>query len=307
MMRHLSGLLGALALLSAPMGAVAQAPLPDPLVREGAARKVSDHVHLIPDFSIPMVPNVGIVVGSKATLVIDTGLGPRNGAVVAAEVAKVSRGRVYLVITHFHPEHDLGAQAFPATVTLIRSKDQVADIAEHGDTMIAGFAQRSPAAAELLKGARFRPADVVFETSHDLDLGGVTVRLTAMGGNHTRGDTIVWVEPDGVLFAGDLAMTIQPALISPESSLARWLVSLDRLDDLKPKLIVPSHGPTGGVEMIAGYRSYLTTIRDRAGALKREGRTQAETVAAVTAEMKGRFPDERRLAGAIQVAYREAR
>ena len=306
-MRRLSGLATALALLAAPLLAAAQPPAPDPVIRVGATRKVSEHVHLIPDFSIPMVPNVGIVVGSAATLVIDTGLGPRNGAVVAAEAAKVSRGKVYLAITHFHPEHDLGAQAFPASVTLIRSRDQIADITEHGDSMIAGFAQRSPAAAELLKGARFRAADLVFDDSYSLDLGGVTVRLTAMGPNHTRGDTIIWVEPDEVLFGGDLAMTIQPALISPESSLARWLTSLDRLDALKPKLIVPSHGPTGGAELIADYRRYLTTIRDRTAVLKGEGSSQAEAVAAVTAEMKGRYPDDRRLAGAIQVAYREAR
>ena len=51
---------------------------PPPLVKENATAKVADHVYVIPDNSVPVVPNVGIVVGNKSTLVIDTGLGPRN-------------------------------------------------------------------------------------------------------------------------------------------------------------------------------------------------------------------------------------
>src|SRR5438093_234837 len=62
----------------------AQAPLP--LIRENATVKVSEHVYVIPDFNVGAVPNVGIVVGRNATLVIDTGLGPRNGQTVLREV-----------------------------------------------------------------------------------------------------------------------------------------------------------------------------------------------------------------------------
>ena len=106
--------------------AASAAPPVPPLIREGVTEKITAHVHVIPDNSVPMVPNVGIVVGSRATLVIDTGLGARNGAAVMREVAKVSRNtELYLVTTHVHPEHDLGAGAFPATTKMIRSKDQV--------------------------------------------------------------------------------------------------------------------------------------------------------------------------------------
>ena len=65
------------------------APLP-PLIREGVTEKISAHVYVIPDNSV-RVPNVGIVVGSRATLVMDTGLGARNGEAVMREVGKVSR------------------------------------------------------------------------------------------------------------------------------------------------------------------------------------------------------------------------
>src|SRR5262245_16384606 len=76
----------------------------DPLVKEGATVKVGPHTSVIPDGNVPLVPNVGIVVGSRATLVIDPGLGRRNGETVLREVAKVSRNtELYIASTHFHP------------------------------------------------------------------------------------------------------------------------------------------------------------------------------------------------------------
>ena len=65
--------------------------LPPPMVKEGVTAKLGPHSYVIPDGNVVLVPNVGIVVGSKATLVVDTGMGPRNGAAVMREVAKVSK------------------------------------------------------------------------------------------------------------------------------------------------------------------------------------------------------------------------
>src|ERR1051325_9617848 len=120
---------------------LAQAP---PLVKPEGLKAVSPPVQVIPDNSVPLVPNVGYVVGEKAVLVIDTGLGPRNGEAVFAVAKKLAGGRpIYLAITHFHPEHDLGAQAFSADTKLIRSADQQKDIAEFGLDLAKVFAGRS--------------------------------------------------------------------------------------------------------------------------------------------------------------------
>jgi glyoxylase-like metal-dependent hydrolase (beta-lactamase superfamily II) len=59
---------------------------------------------------------------------------------------------------------------------------------------------------ELLKDVQFRPPDIVFEHEHNLDLGGIRVRILSLGPTHTPGDTMVWVEEDRVLFAGDVVM-----------------------------------------------------------------------------------------------------
>lgn len=279
----------------------------EPLVLPNTTVKESPHVWVIPDRSTPLVPNIGIIVGSKAALVVDTGLGERNGAVALAEARKAAPGRaLYLMSTHIHPEHDLGAGAFPPQTRMIRSRAEVAEIAETGLSMANRFSQMSALNAELLKGATFRKADIVFDKAYDLDLGGLTVRIVAVGPNHTEGDTIAWVPADRVLFAGDVAMKGQPAFASPKSSLAHWLTALDELQALKPAIVVPSHGPMGGPEFITGYRAYLTAIRERTRALKAQGKSADDTVAAITAEMKANYPDTGRLAGAIRAAYAEA-
>jgi glyoxylase-like metal-dependent hydrolase (beta-lactamase superfamily II) len=182
------------AVLAAAVG-VAQAPSTDPLIRENAVSKVSEHVHVISYLNVGLVPNVGIIVGSRATLVVDTGLGPRNGETVLRVTNGVSTNReLYVVSTHFHPEHALGESAFPATAKIVRAKAQQQDIDEFGLALAKTFASRSPLVADLLEKAQFRKADVLFDREHTLDLGGVRVRLLSLGPTHTRGDTIVWVE-----------------------------------------------------------------------------------------------------------------
>lgn len=279
---------------------------PASLVRAGITEKLTDHVWAIPDGSAPAVPNVGIIVGSRAVLVVDTGMGKRNGETVLAELKKVwgSPKQIYIVTTHFHPEHDLGAYAFPADAKMIRSEDQKKDIAESGLQLANTFAARSPLNAELLKDATFRPADISFGKDYSLDLGGVTAKIMAVGPNHTRGDTVVFV--DGVLFSGDDAMRPQPAVMAQGATMAHWLATLDQLDALKPKHVVPSHGARGDAGIIEGYRVYLTRIKNRAAALKRERKSQDEAVQIITDEMSTQYPDRNRLGGAIRAAYAEA-
>src|SRR5262245_60936498 len=89
-------------------------PQPDPYVPENATVKLAAHTYGIPDNNIGGVPNVGIVVGTRATLVIDPGMGRPNGERVLREVAKVSKNsELYIASSHFHAEHTTGYHAFP--------------------------------------------------------------------------------------------------------------------------------------------------------------------------------------------------
>jgi glyoxylase-like metal-dependent hydrolase (beta-lactamase superfamily II) len=291
--------------------ASAQPPPGDSLIRENATVKVSDHVYVIPDFNVGLVPNVGIVVGGRATLVVDTGLGPRNGQTVIKEMNKVSKNtEVYVVSTHFHPEHALGESAFPATAHLIRARAQQLDIDEFGLALAKQFAARSPVTADLLKDAQFRKADILFDKEYALDLGGVRARLISLGPTHTRGDTTAWVESDRILFAGDIVMNHRfLAFASPYASVKAWLSDFDQLEALKPVRIVPSHGAMGDASLIDAQRTALKAIQERAVELKREGKSADEAAQIVQEEFHTRYPDwtgPAQAGAAARTAYKEA-
>ena len=295
----------------------AQAPAggttpPPPLIRENATIKLTNHVWAIPDFNVGLVPNVGIVVGSKATLVVDTGLGPRNGEAIVREMKKVSRhADVYVATTHYHPEHSLGAGAF-AGAKLIMTRVQQQEMSELGKSIQETFASRSALNKELLSGVPYPTPDILFDREHRLDLGGVHVRLFWRGpaAMHTRGDTMVFVEEDRVLFTGDVVMSQRFLAAQNTSSLTTWLAVLDELTALEPLHVVPSHGKLGDTALIARDRAFIQAVQSKVGALKREGKSIDEAVAAVIAEIAPQYPEfgNPTNAGAVaRAAYAETR
>jgi len=266
---------------------------PPPLIRENATVKLTNHVWAIPDFNVGLVPNVGIIVGSKATLVVDTGLGPRNGEAIVREMKKISRNAdVFVVTTHYHPEHSLGAGAFTGA-KLVMTRVQQQEMTEVGKAIQDTFASRSAINKELLSGVPYPTPDILFDREHRLDLGGVHVRLFWRGPEamHTRGDTMVFVEEDRVLFTGDVVMSQRFLAAQNNSSLKRWLSVLDELAALKPLHVVPSHGKLGDATLIARDREFIQAVQARVAALKREGKSIDEAVAAVVAEIAPRYPE----------------
>jgi glyoxylase-like metal-dependent hydrolase (beta-lactamase superfamily II) len=285
-------------------------PSPDPLVKENATIKLAAHTYVIPDGNVPLVPNVGIVVGSQATLVIDPGLGRRNGEAVLREVAKVSKNAsVFIASTHFHAEHTTGYIAFPPAATYVNSTVQESDFEQNGMAMVQMFSGRSPATAEILKDAARRKADVTFDRSYTLDLGGVRVRFLVVGPTHTVGDTGFFVEGDGVLFAGDVVMHDSFLAAGAVSSMKAWLAAFDTFEALKPQTVVPSHGAVGPGSIIAVNREVMQGVRTRVVALKAQGRSADDTATTVQAEFQAQHPDWPRgggLAAAARSAYNEA-
>jgi glyoxylase-like metal-dependent hydrolase (beta-lactamase superfamily II) len=291
--------------------AVAQrGPVPDPLVREGVTVKLGSHTYAIPDGNVGGVPNVGIVVGTRATLVIDPGMGRRNGEAVLREVAKVSKNtEVYLASSHFHVEHTTGLVAFPPPAKYVNAAAQEAEFAEGGMRQVQGFSARSPVTAELLKDSTRRVADITFDREYMLDLGGVRVRLVVVGPTHTRGDTGFFVEGDAVLFAGDVVMNNSFVAANQNSSTKAWLAAFDLFSSMKPTTIVPAHGDIGPATMLPALQAAVVAIQARARELKAQGRTIDETATTVQMEMVAKLPTWSRANGVAALArsaYAEA-
>ena len=256
---------------------------------------LSDHVRVVLEGQPGAQSNVGIVAGSKGVLVIDSGLGPRNGAILADVAQRLAPGRstLYVAATHFHPEHMMGESAFPEAAIVVRSIGQQLDIdatgAAEGRGVVELFRQLPGRAADM-DGAVYRTPDMLFEGDALIDLGGIRVLLMELGPAHTRGDVGFHVEGDGGVFTGDVAMSSPIGVnsaryTSAPSSATAWLASLERLMALKPRHVVPSHGPLGDASMIEKHRAFMTAVRDRVGALKRQRRTADQVASTVTAEL----------------------
>jgi glyoxylase-like metal-dependent hydrolase (beta-lactamase superfamily II) len=264
------------------------AQLPQPLVSENALKKVSDHVYVIMGF-----PNIGIVVGTRATLVIDTGLGPRNGATVVRVAQNLSKSPIlYLTTTHFHPEHAAGLQAFPPNTVLIRPAVQQEELEKRGAQMTDYFRNMSAQNKDLLQDVQLRPPDILFDNELKLDLGGVTARLFWLGAAHTKGDELIFVEEDSVLIPGDIVQSkLIPNLSNEDASAKSWIADLDKLEPLRPRLIVPDHGALGDASLIPQERAFLVDLRDRALDLKRQGKSVDDAAQLLAAEFKTKYPD----------------
>jgi glyoxylase-like metal-dependent hydrolase (beta-lactamase superfamily II) len=299
-------------LVLAATGAFAQrGPVPDPLVTPDTTVKVAAHTWVIPDGNVPLVPNVGIVIGSRAVLVIDPGLGRRNGEAVLGEVRTLTgHDELYIASTHFHPEHTTGAIAFPATAKYIDATVQEDEFAQNGMAMVRSFAGRSAVTAGLLKDAARRPADITFDREYALDLGGVHVHFVVVGPTHTRGDTGFFVEEDHVLFAGDVVMNQSFLAASAVSSLTAWLKAFDTFEAFHPQTIVPSHGAVGTGALIGANRTLMQSIGTRVRALKAQGRSPDEVATTIAEEMQAQHPGWPRangLGAIARAAYAEER
>src|SRR5262249_29167560 len=96
-----------------------------PVLPERAPVEVAPRVHVLTDDRIDLVPNIGIVVGDERVLVVDTAMGVTNGERVLARARELADRDLILTITHFHPEHGWGAQAFEGSARIVYNRLQV--------------------------------------------------------------------------------------------------------------------------------------------------------------------------------------
>ncbi|MCE5363215.1 quinoprotein relay system zinc metallohydrolase 1 [Pseudomonas anguilliseptica] len=210
------------------------------------------------------IVNTGFIVTAEGVLVIDSGPSRRYGEAMRQAIARVTdKPLLKVMLTHHHPDHVLGNQAF-SDVPIAALPGTTALLAEQGDAMAENMYR--------LVGDWMRGTEVLLPTQSlepgMLEVGGRTLQLLALSG-HTGADLAILDVQSGVLFAGDLVF-YQRALTTPGTpSLATWLADLDQLQQLPWKQIVPGHGPLASdAAPFAQMRDYLGWLDDvmRSGA-----------------------------------------
>jgi len=275
------------------LAGVVCAQVQTPLVASGKTREIAEHVYVIPDQRINVIPNIGIIIGRDGVLVVDTGMGPRNAETVLDEVKKItSKPVAYLTITHFHPEHGMGAQAFPASTIIIYPTAQKTELLEKGAAMINQFSGVSTGIADLLKPVKIRMPNVTFSEEAEVDLGDFPVRLLHWGSSHTRGDEFVFLPKQSIVFGGDVVVNrFFPIMADSDSSGTNWIEILGRLEKLHPAIVVPGHGEVGDVGVISAMREYLVFVRDRVQQMKSQGSSVMDVEKRLEPEVRAKYKD----------------
>ena len=272
-------------------------PYPDPVVRTADVREIARDLVVIPNLGVPLVPNVGVIGGREAVLIVDTGLGPANAGTVLRFAADFADGRrLYLTSTHFHPEHAFGAQVFAGEATYLVNRAQADDLVTKGPGYLEMFRGLGEPVARELDGVELVEPDLVYE-SHDLDLGGRIVHLRPTGRAHSRGDQVITVPDAGVMFTGDLVETGQFAIFpwfpphDTDVSGLRWIDVLDRLAEARPRVVVPGHGEIGDARLLSDVGDYLKLLREETWRRRDSATSQDTIVDEVTEVMIKQYPD----------------
>ncbi|MBV4454839.1 MULTISPECIES: quinoprotein relay system zinc metallohydrolase 1 [Pseudomonas] len=220
------------------------------------------------------IVNVGFIVTEAGVVVIDTGPSRRYGEALRQAIARVTdKPVIQVLLTHHHPDHALGNQAFKdvpigalaGTAELLHAQGD--SMAENLYRLVGDWMRGTEV---VLPGEVLQPGVKTFG-SHDLQL------LHLRG--HTGADLAILDRKTGVLFAGDLVF-YQRALTTPHSpGLAQWLADIATLQGLPWTLVVPGHGPIATdakpFEQMHDYLTWLDhLLRDGAA----QGRDMSELI-----------------------------
>ncbi|HXX86645.1 MAG TPA: MBL fold metallo-hydrolase [Casimicrobiaceae bacterium] len=216
-------------------------------------------------------PNTGIVVGDDAAMEIDTQATPVMAQDVIRRIRAVTQVPIkYVVLSHYHAVRVLGASAYKPQ-HVIASRDTYDLIVERGEADMKSEIERFPRlfrAVESVPGLTW--PTLVFEKRLTLWLGKLQVEIMQLGRGHTKGDTVVWLPQERILFSGDL-VEYGATPYTGDAYLSEWPATLDAIAALKPEKLVPGRGAslTNAREVKAGLDGTRAFITEMFGAVKR--------------------------------------
>jgi glyoxylase-like metal-dependent hydrolase (beta-lactamase superfamily II) len=266
---HIPLLLLPLMIAAVPVVTARAQPVSAPqAVREYPAEKVAPNTYVIHGpLGVPsaanqgFMNNPGFVITANGVVLIDPGSSVQAGRMVVAQLRKLTAKPVTHVInTHVHGDHWLGNQAvreaFPKAV-LIGHPDMIREArAVAGEQWIELMERMT---AGYTKGTRAVPPTVGMGDQAELKAGGITFRILATPNAHSRSDIMVHVVEESVLFGGDNVLYKRFGRLD-DATFRGSIAALRAAAAVNARRYVPGHGPTGGVEIVKAYETYLTTL-----------------------------------------------
>lgn len=215
--------------------------------------------------------NAGFVVTPEGVVVFDALATPALGEAMVRAIRKVTPQPIRrVIVSHYHADHFYGLQALKAAGAEIWAHHN-AQAYLQSDSARERLAQRREALSPWVDGkTRLLAADrwLDFKDGKTLrfEMGGIHFRVIDTSGAHSDDDLMLAVEEDQMLFAGDLFFTGRIPFVGNANSKI-WLEALDRMLEVKPRIVVPGHGEASSrsMEDMQLTRDYLVFLRKQMG------------------------------------------
>ena len=261
--------------------------------------------------------NAGLVTSDGASLLVDTlfDLHLTREMLDAMDHVTASHPISVAVNTHGDPDHTYGNELLPEGIEIWASTTSRDAFLRSSPEQVGGLFRSRELGDEWTRFARtrfgtfdfegitLRPPTRTFDGRAEIRVGSRAVSLLELGPGHTEGDTVVHVPDSGVILAGDLVFANDTPLVWA-GPIESWLSALDRILALKPRCIVPGHGPVtddGGVRDLAHYLQY---VLDEATQRFEEGMDADEAADDIDLSPFADWSEQERIAVNVHTVYR---
>ena len=205
--------------------------------------------------------NMGFIIGKKGVVVIDTSLFVSKANELKEYISSLTKKPILLIFnTHYHPDHTFGNSAFTSPILandLTRMKMEDMD-----EKYIEDIKKKlGPDMEEEFRNFSLRIPNETFKKRKSVDLGDRRIIFIHVGG-HTADSSIAIVEPEMVVFCGDVVVNDYHPEIVKDSNLEKWIGALKKLLDHEISYTVPGHGSVGTRKSVEDMLEYMTTLRD---------------------------------------------
>ena len=262
--------------------------------------------------------NAGLVTDGEESLLVDTLFDlhlTEDMLKSMRDAAPAARAIDTLVNTHANGDHCYGNQLV-GDATIVTSAATADELREVSPAMMAGMLEGADQLGEAgaffrevfgpfdFKGIEVPPVSKTFSGELELRVGDKRVELIEVGPAHTKGDVIVHVPDDGVVFTGDI-LFIEGTPIMWEGPVANWIRACERIEGLGAAVVVPGHGPVTGPQGARAVREYLVWVRDEARARFDAGLSAEEAALDIDLGGYAAWSDAERIAVNVATLYRE--
>jgi glyoxylase-like metal-dependent hydrolase (beta-lactamase superfamily II) len=262
--------------------------------------------------------NAGLVVDGESTLLIDTlyDLALTERMLASMRRAVTAAARIdTLVNTHANGDHCYGNRLVGGA-RIVASERTATEMSELPPAAMAALLEQAPAMGELgaffiecfgafdFKGIELALPQQTFNGELSLRVGAKQLQLIEVGPAHTRGDTLVHLPAQRVLFTGDILFSgAHP--IAWAGPISNWIAACERILAMDVEVIVPGHGPVSEPAAVRELQAYFEYLYEQARSCHGEGMTPLQAARAIATDRFADWGERERLVVNIANVYSE--